>query len=72
MAVEEAVAKVLAPETEREEREPAPAVRASAPILMEPKLEVMLPESRAPTVVKEEVSTPVPRVLLVRTFVPFI
>jgi hypothetical protein len=36
---------------------PAPAVRASAPISIEPKPEVMEPELRAPTVVREEVTT---------------
>ena len=50
-------------------KEPAPAVRASTPMLIEPKLEVMEPASRAPTVVREEVKMPVPRVVPERTLV---
>ena len=56
----------------REEKEPAPAVRASDPMLIEPKLAVMEPPSKIPTVVRDEVKMPVPRVLVVKTSVPSI
>ena len=69
-AVERKPARVESPEAERVVKEAAPPVIASAPTLIEPKLEVMEPESSAPTDVREEVRTPVPRVLLERTLVP--
>ena len=63
---------VNAPVLESEVKDPAPAVKASAPILMEPKLAVMEPESRTPTVVRDEVMIPEPRVVEVRTSEPSI
>jgi hypothetical protein len=50
-----------------------PVVRMlSAPVSMAPKLRVIEPESNAPTVVREEVRTPVPNVVAERTEVPLI
>ena len=54
----------------RPDRVAAPAVRELDPMLMVPKPEAIEPEERAPTVVREEVTTPEPRVLLERTLVP--
>ena len=51
---------------------PAPALIASLPILIVPKLAVMEPPSKIPTVVRDEVKMPVPRVLVVKTSVPSI
>ena len=48
------------------------ASRLEEPMSMFPKFEVILPESSAPTVVKLDVRTPVPRVLFESTLVPFI
>ena len=62
--------KVASDEAERVVKEAAPPVMLSAPMLIAPKLEVMEPESNAPTVVREEVRTPVPKVLFERTLVP--
>ena len=42
----------------------------SAPVSIAPKPEVIEPEFKAPTVVKEEVKTPVPKVFPLRTEVP--
>jgi hypothetical protein len=69
---EERPVTVNAPVSVKEEKVPAPAVRASAPILMAPKFEVMEPESRAPTVVREEVITAEPNVVPDNTDVPLI
>ena len=59
--------KLDEPETESEDRVPAPAVRALAPILMAPKLPPIEPEDRAPTEVRDEPVTPLPRVVASRT-----
>jgi hypothetical protein len=48
------------------------AVNASDPMSILPNPEVIEPEFSAPTVVKDEVRTPVPKVLFERTLVPFI
>ncbi len=61
---------VRVPESVTEDRVAAPAVRASAPISIAPKAEEMAPEANVPTEVREEVTTPEPRVLLDRTSVP--
>ena len=66
-ALERKPVKVESPEAERVVKEPAPPVMASAPTSMEPNPEVMEPVPRAPTVVKEEVKTPVPSVVPERT-----
>ena len=67
--VEERVAACEAP---RVVKEAAPAVRASTPMLIAPKFPVMDPESRAPTVVREEDRIPPPKALAVKTSVPAI
>ena len=44
----------------------------SAPVSIDPNPEVIDPALRAPTVVREEVTTPVPSVVLDKTLVPLI
>ena len=61
---------------------PAPVLIPVVPLIIVPVIVLavdivpnplaILPEAKAPTVVKEEVSTPVPSVLLLNTDVPFI
>ena len=47
-------------------------VMVEEPLFMLPKPDVMEPEAKAPTVVRLDVTTPVPRVLLLSTSVPAI
>ena len=49
-----------------------PLVILESPLSISPKLLDIEPESRVPTVVKEDVTTPVPNVLLLNTEFPSI
>ena len=61
---------VASPDAESVVNDAAPAVRASAPMLMLPKFDVMEPESRMPTDVSDEPTTAEPKAVAERVLTP--
>jgi hypothetical protein len=61
--VEEAWPKEVKPDTVKDDNDPAPAVKALAPILIAPKEPPIEPAAKTPTEVKEEPVTLAPRVV---------
>ena len=61
---------VASPEPAMVVKEAAPAVKASAPMSIAPKPSVIEPEAKAPTEVKEELTTALPKVVAFKVLTP--